>query len=211
MFKKLAAAALIASMLVLPVNSVGPVPTEGASSPEQGQDYLPGDVPAETDAAESMSPAFHALVLAMLNHDVTRFSFEDHTLTWEGLYNMLSLYGQLDSRSSSDNGELFLPEETVQDYASALKVDVDALPPLPAELRDRINYDNVSRCYVIFRGEDDQARIQVDDACRAGGVLILTGSLVYEVDGQVLTQFQATLQPQDNMFGYAVTSLSLAG
>ena len=99
----------------------------------------------------------------------------------------------------------------MQDYASALEADVAALPALPAELWDRINYDNVSRCYVIFRGEDDQAGIQVDDTRCAGGDLILTGSLVSEVDGQVLTQFQAVLQPRDNMFGWAITALTVTG
>ena len=48
---------------------------------------------------ESMSPALHALVLAMLNHDVKHFDLENSSLTWEGLYNMLSLYGQMDTRS----------------------------------------------------------------------------------------------------------------
>lgn len=211
MFKKLAAAALIVSMLILPVNSVGPVPTEGASSPEQGQDYLPGDVPAETDAAESMSPAFHALVLAMLNHDVTRFNFEDTALTWEGLYNMLSLYGQLDSRSVTENGELLMPEETVLDYAAALALSFDGLGDPPSAIRDRLNYDNVSRSYVVVCGEDNLAQVRVDRLASSAGGYTLTGSLVYQVDGRILARFQAGLQPCDNMFGYTVTSIQITG
>ena len=39
----------------------------------------------------------------------------------------------------------------------------------------------------------------------------LTGSLSYLVDGSDLAQFQATLQPRDNMFGYTITSLVLVG
>ena len=39
--------------------------------------------------------------------------------------------------------------------------------------------------------------------------LQLTGALVYIVENQDLTQFQATLQPRDNMFGYAITELKL--
>lgn len=204
MKKKLLSIALAACMLLLPVGGTALAAQEEAA-------FQPGDVPAASGAAEAMLPAVHGVVLAALNHETDSFRPDDGLLAWEALYNMLSLYGQLDSRTSSDSGELFLPEETVQDYASALKVDVDALPPLPAELRDRINYDNVSRCYVIFRGEDDQARIQVEDTHSAGGSLTLTGSLVYEVDGQVLTQFQATLQPQDNMFGWAITALTVTG
>jgi len=82
MFKKTLSAALIFSLLVLPVSSVTPAGAPEASA--MAQSYLPGDVPAETDAAESMSPALHALVLAMLNHDVGRFDFADASLTWEG-------------------------------------------------------------------------------------------------------------------------------
>lgn len=204
MKKKLLSIALAACMLLLPVGGTALAAQEEAA-------FQPGDVPAASSAAEAMLPAIHGVVLAVLNHETGSFNLDDGALAWEGLYNMLSLYGQLDSRSSSDNGELFLPEETVQDYASALKADIDALPELPAELRDRINYDNVSRCYVIFRGEDDQARIQVDDTRCVNGSLILTGSLVYEVDGQVLTRFQAALQPQDNLFGWAVTALTVTG
>ena len=118
MFKKLLAVTLISSMLILPVSSVGPVNPAEASAPGAVQDYLPGDVPAETDVMESMSPALHALVLAMLNHDVRSFDLSDGELAWEGLYNMLSLYGQMDSRALSEQGELLLPEETVLDYAA---------------------------------------------------------------------------------------------
>lgn len=211
MFKKLLTAALITSLLILPVNSVGPANAAEASSPEQVQDYLPGDVPAETGAAESMTPALHALVLAMLNHDAGRFDFSNAALTWEGLYNMLSLYGQMDSRSVSEQGELLLPEETVLDYAAALALDPNALGDPPAAIRDRLNYDNVSRSYVVVCGEDDLAQVRVDSLKSSSQGYTLTGSLVYQVNGQVLASFQAGLQPCDNMFGYVVTSVSITG
>ena len=211
MFKKLLTAALITSMLILPVNSAGPADPQGASAPGQVQDYLPGDVPAETDAAESMSPALHALLLAMLNHDVKAFDFHDQTLTWEGLYNMLSLYGQMDSRSITEQGELFLPEETVLDYAAVLDMDLDALGTPPAAIRDRLNYDNVSRSYVVVCGADNLAQIQVENLAVSGDSYVLTGALVYEAENEVLVRFQATLQFQDNMFGYAVSALAITG
>ena len=209
--KKFLLTAVIASMLIVPLGNTALAGHEEAPAPVQVQEFLPGDVPAETGAAETMLPAVHGLVLALLNHDARVLDLSDGTLAWEGLYNMLSLYGQLDSRTSSDNGELFLPEETVRDYAAALELDVDSLPPLPAELRDRINYDNVSRCYVLFRGEDDQARLQLDSAVSDQSGLILTGALIYEVDGQVLTRFQATLQSQDSMFGFSIRALTITG
>lgn len=211
MLKKILAAALITSMLILPVNSAGPASREEASLPAQAQDYLPGDVPAQTGAAESMSPVLHAMLLAMLNHDVGSFALSDSELAWEGLYNMLSLYGQLDSRCDEKNGELFLPEETVRDYAAALDADFEALGELPAGLRDRMNYDNVSRCYLLICGADDQVRIQTNSLRTRGAALLLSGALVDEAEGDTLVRFEAVLQPRDNMFGYAVSALSITG
>lgn len=208
MLKKLLTAALVTSMLILPVSSVGPTGAGEAPASVQAQDYLPGDVPAETDAAESMSPALHALLLAMLNHDAGSFDFSDRALTWEGLYNMLSLYGQMDSRSVTEQGELFLPEETVLDYAAVLDIDLDALGDPPAAIRDRLNYDNVSRSYVVVCGTDNLAQIRVDSVTPSGGSYVLTGALVYEVENETLVRFQATLQPQDNMFGFVVSDLT---
>lgn len=209
MYKKLLAAALITSMLVLPVNSTGPAVSSEAPPAGPAQDYLPGDVPAQTDAAESMAPAFHALVLVMLNHDADQFPFADSSLNWEALYNMLSLYGQLDSRSVIEKGEMLFPEETLLDYAAALSLTAKQLDSPPAALRDRLNYDNVSRCYAVVCGEDNLAQIRVDSVTTAKGSCLLTGVLVYEVENQVLARFQAVFQPRDNMFGCAVTSLTL--
>ena len=56
MLKKLLTAALVTSMLILPVSSVGPAGSGEAPASVQAQDYLPGDVPAETGAVESMTP-----------------------------------------------------------------------------------------------------------------------------------------------------------
>ena len=188
--KKILLTALIASVLIVPlgIGNTALADHEEAAVPIQVQEYLPGR-----------------------SHDTNTLDLTDGALVWEGLYNMLSLYGQMDSRADSDNGELFLPEETVQDYAASLDVEIDSLSPMPADLRDRINYDNVSRCYVIFRGEDDQAQLQTDSIQAAADGLVLTGGLVYVVDGQVLTQFRAVLQRQDNMFGFSIRSLTITG
>lgn len=206
MLKRILTAALVTSMLILPVSSVGPVNSGEAPAAVQAQGYLPGDVPAETDVVESMSPALHALVLAMVNHDAAGFDFSDTALTWEGLYNMLSLYGQMDTRSITEQGELFLPEETVLDYAAVL--DLEELGDPPAAIRDRLNYDNVSGSYVVVCGSDNLAQLRVDELTPSGGGYTLSGCLVYEVENRTLVRFRAVLRPQDNMFGFVVSSLT---
>lgn len=208
--KKISMALLISLVLLLPAGGTALAGHAEAPAPGEVREFLPGSVPAETGPAESMSPALHALVLACLDQEAARFDLDDRDLAWEGLYIMLSLYGQMDSRSVTEEGELFLPEETVQDYAAALDLDLEELGELPAAIRDRLDYDSASRCFVVVCGSDDLARIQVDSAPAPGGGLSLAGALVYEAEDRILARFQAELQPRDNMFGYAITAMDVS-
>lgn len=208
--KKISMALLISLVLLLPAGGTALAGHAEAPAPGEVREFLPGSVPAETGPAESMSPALHALVLACLDQEAVRFDLDDRNLAWEGLYIMLSLYGQMDSRSVTEEGELFLPEETVQDYAAALDLDLEELGEPPAAIRDRLNYDSASRCFVVVCGSDDLARIQVDSAPAPGGGLSLAGALVYEAEDRILARFQAELQPRDNMFGYAITAMDVS-
>lgn len=208
--KKISMALLISLVLLLPAGVTALAGHAEAPAPGEVREFLPGSVPAETGPAESMSPALHALVLACLDQEAVRFDLDDRDLAWEGLYIMLSLYGQMDSRSVTEEGELFLPEETVQDYAAALDLDLEVLGELPAAIRDRLDYDSASRCFVVVCGSDDLARIQVDSAPAPGGGLSLAGALVYEAEDRILARFQAELQPRDNMFGYAITAMDVS-
>ena len=202
--KKLCTAALIASMLILPVSSVSP-----AGMGEPSPVCPAGDAPAQAAAAESMLPAVHGSLLAMLHHDASAFSPEDGALAWEGLYNMLALYGALDSLCDERSGELSLPEETVWDYAAALGIRLEELPPLPADMADRIGYDNVSHCYVLICGDQGPARLLADSVQAENGVLLLTGSFFDPAEDEVLARFQAELRPQDSMFGYVLSGLTV--
>lgn len=208
--KKISMALLISLVLLLPAGGTALAGHAEAPAPGEVREFLPGSVPAETGPAESMSPALHALVLACLDQEAVRFDLDDRNLAWEGLYIMLSLYGQMDSRSVTEEGELFLPEETVQDYAAALDLDLEELGEPPAAIQDRLDYDSASRCFVVVCGSDDLARIQVDSAPAPGGGLSLAGALVYEAEDQILARFQAELQPRDNMFGYAITAMDVS-
>ncbi len=208
--KKISMALLISLVLLLPAGGTALAGHAEAPAPGEVREFLPGSVPAETGPAESMSPALHALVLACLDQEAVRFDLDDRDLAWEGLYIMLSLYGQMDSRSVTEEGELFLPEETVQDYAAALDLDLEELGEPPAAIQDRLDYDSASRCFVVVCGSDDLARIQVDSAPAPGGGLSLAGALVYEAEDQILARFQAELQPRDNMFGYAITAMDVS-
>ena len=209
MWKKLLVSALAVSMLILPVNSVSPASAEEAPAANQVYEYLPGRTPAQTSAAESMSPALHGLVLALMNQEAGSFTPTDRELVWEGLYNMLSLYGQLDWRGEAAEDTLLLPAETVNDYAAALSTSLEELGALPASLEDRLTFEPRENAYRAVCGEDGLSQIQVDSREQTSDGLYLTGSLVYLPDGSPLAHFRVTLQSQNNMFGYRITGMDL--
>jgi hypothetical protein len=178
-----------------------PVQTEEVTT-----DSFSGNVPAESDLSASISPVLHAVVLSALNHpDDT----DVPVASWESLYNMLSMYGQLDERSEYEGEQLVLPAETVADYAAALVPDLAQLGQLPEELSDRLVFDESQDCYLVTCGDDSLSQIELTSAQPVDGGLCLTGSLVYQVDGTALAQFQAVLTPADNMFGFQVSALEL--
>ena len=221
MMKKILLTAMLAAVLVLPMEGVALANTPETSSSEvtapvsdtvqvqEGTDYVPGDVPAQTGALEAMTPAIHGAILATLHHDLAQFDFSNTQLGWETLYNMLSLYGQMDERSEYVGEDLVMPVETVMDFSAALFPSFDALGTIPQELADRMTYRSEIDSYRLVCGNDSLAQIQLDSSQREGSGLVLTGSLVYEVEDTSLVRFQAVLQPRDNMFGYTITSLEL--
>ena len=210
--KKMFLSCLLAAALLVTLGGAALADHEEAvPAPEAVQDYAPGAVPAQTGAVQSMSPAVHGVVLAMLHHGADQFRADDAALAWESLYNMLSLYGQMDERSEyRDSDHLLLLSETVRDYAAALDVPFDALGPLPEALHDRIVYDAAADSYQVVCGNDSQAQFQVYAAEQTAGGLVLEGALVSLPDQRELTRFEAVLQPRDSMFGYAITGLTLS-
>ena len=170
--------------------------------------FVPGSIPAETGAVESMTPALHAGLLTLLH-------LGDDALTgdagrWETVYNMLSLYGQLDERADSGDGLLTVPAETVLDFSAALPSGPVYLNTLPEDLTDRMTYLADQDSFQVVCGDDNLAEIQLSGSTVEQGKLVLSGRLVYSVDGSVLTGFQAVLQPTDSLFGYQIETLALA-
>lgn len=208
--KKILLTAMLAALLVFPLEGIAQAETVEPSQPEtpvaQEPEFTPGDVPAEAGAPDSMTPAIHGVVLAMLNHDTDSFAAADAVLGWEAAYNMLSLYGQMDERAEYTEEELVLPAEIVMDFSSALAADLDELPD---ELSDRMVYDADTDCYRLVCGEPGLAQIRLGKVAPAENNLTVTGALTYLVDDSDLAQFRATLAPADNLFGYTLIDLTL--
>lgn len=210
--KKLVLTALTTALLLLPMGTVAIAENAEASIPQQTaqvEEFVPGQVPAELSVTDAMSPAIHGVVLAMLNQDVKSFDASNQELAWESVYNMLSMYGQLDERSEYQGGDLVVLSESVRDYAAAILPDVTVLQDLPTGLDDRMSYDAQQDSFLVACGSDDLAELHLTSAPAANGQLLISGSLVYTVDGSELAQFDALFQMSDNMFGHTLVSLEL--
>jgi hypothetical protein len=101
--KKLLLTALLAFALLLPLGTTALAEDETTAESDAVYLYVPGNAPAQTDVS-SMLPALHGVLLAMDNQGMTSFTAEENILSWEMLYNLLSMYGQMDSRDSIDAG-----------------------------------------------------------------------------------------------------------
>ena len=207
--KKLLLTTLLAALLILPLGTIALADNETAAVPPQSVEYIPGSVPAQTDLS-SMLPAMHAVLLAMDNQGVTSFAADNETLSWEMLYNMLSMYGQMDDRAYYDGEMLILPSETVMDYSAALFELPPAVETLPAELADRMTYDAGLDEYRLYCGSDALSQVVIDSTADSVGSVELAGRLVYLAEDETLCSFTASLAVCDNLFGYTLAELNVA-
>ena len=199
---------LLAVALLLPLGTTALAEDETAAESEAVYLYVPGNAPAQTDVS-SMLPALHGVLLAMDNQGMTSFTAEENILSWEMLYNLLSMYGQMDERASYDGELLILPAEAVMDFSAAL-FDIPLSPDtLPEDLYDRITYHADCDEYRLYCGSDDLAQVVIDECVETSDCASLSGRLVYLAEDETLLSFAADLTVQDNMFGYALTELTM--
>ena len=213
--KKLLLTTLIAAMLLVPLGTVALADDQSAPVPaaEPAEITEPdvslsvrGRAPAQS-SPEIMAPALHAVLLAMENQGMTSFSSEDPAVAWEMLYNLLSMYGQLDDRSDFAGEQLILPSEIVADYARAI---LPGLPgALPESLSDRMTYDPGCDEYRLYCGSDDLSEVRFLETENTGSTVVVTGSLVYLAENLELARFTAVLELSDTMFGYTLTELKV--
>ena len=208
--KKLLLTMVLAAALLLPLGTIALADDETANhETEAVYLYVAGNAPAQTEMS-SMLPAVHGVLLAMDNQGTTSFTTAQDALSWEMLYNLLSMYGQMDDRAWFDEDILVLPAEAVMDYSSAILPAPLSPDTLPEELSDRIRYDAESDTYRLYCGSDDLSQVVIDECVETTDSISLSGRLVYLAEDETLCSFTAELALCDNMFGYSLTQLSLA-
>ena len=206
--KKLILSLTLVSLLALPLGAAAL--TQPEALPSVSTEEVHGNVPAQTDAAQAMTPADHALVLAMAENQLSSDP-GDPEFVWTSLYYMLSLYGQMDERAEFTDDAMTLPAEMVRDYAAALYPDAAQLPDIPSPISQRIAYSAADDSYRLARGDEGLIQVAVDHSqTQQNGQVILSGRMTALEDGSTLYTFQATLSPRDTMFGFLLDSLAIS-
>ena len=155
--KKLLASLTILTILALPLGSAASAEQQTPPA-DLSVEEVHGNIPAQADAAQTMYPAVHSLVLAMTENDL-EYAPEDSEFLWTSLYYMLSLYGQMDERAEFTDDTLILPSEMVRDYAAALYPQVEQLPGIPSPISQRIRYQASDDSYHLARGDEGLAEV----------------------------------------------------
>ena len=208
--KKLILSLTIVSLLIFPLGAAALTQSQQESLPAVSTEEVHGNVPAQTNAAQAMTPAVHALVLAMTENHLD-YDPSDSEFLWTSLYYMLSLYGQMDERAEFTDDTMILPSEMVRDYAAALYPDVAQLPEIPTPISQRIAYFASDDSYHLARGDEALIQVTVDDTQpQDNGQVILSGRMTALEDGSTLYTFQSTLSPRDTMFGFIIDSLTIS-
>lgn len=209
--KKLILSLTLVFLLIFPLGASALTESQQQQAlPAVSTEEVHGNVPAQSNAVQAMTPAVHALVLAMVENDLA-YAPDDSQFVWTSLYYMLSLYGQMDERAEFTDDTMILPSEMVRDYAAALYPDVAQLPDIPEPISQRIAYSAADDCYRLARGDEALIQVTVDDSqTQDNGQVLLSGRMTALEDGSTLVSFQAVLSPRDTMFGFIIDSLILS-
>jgi len=180
----------------------GPLTSAGAEEAV----FIPGSVPAESEAMTGMIAPVNAVVMCMVENDMA-YDRTDGLFLWRSVYYMLSLYGEMDQRAELTGDTLIAPSEMVQDYAGAM---FGSMPALPQGVDKRLSYDEKSDSYLLARGDAGQSEtVFTSVTVRADGLVELSGAMRALDDGSEIAAFSALLTPKDNMFGYEICQLDI--
>jgi len=172
--------------------------------PVQQQAYQPGNVPADGRELDAIQLPITALVMAMVERDLT-YDGTSEVFIWNALYYMLGMYGQVDSRADVTGDILTVPAETVQDYMAAL-FGYAEIPEVPAALAQNVKDQEGE--YLLTLGDFGQSETRLGTLERSeDGCYCLPGEMVDPSDGSVLCQFEVTVARSENMFGFSILDL----
>lgn len=172
-------------------------------------EFLPGSVPAHSTQLDAIESPIHALVLSMLENNLN-YDANSDLFVWTALYYTLSMYGATDSRAEMTDNALLFPAECPQDFSHALFADLDQLPQIPAELADRISFEDGDH-YQLALGDFGLNEIVLGALSPVSDtVYTLDGTLIDPASGLRLCSFTVTLEKNDTMFDFSILHVVLS-
>lgn len=161
------------------------------------------------DPTVAMSAPVNALVMAMMEHDLT-YDLQNTEFYWNALYYMVAMYEIQDFRVTDQGDTLLVPEEMLADCAYALFGDASALPTVPETMADFVAYIPEENSYALAKGDCGLAECSVMTARDLGnGVLNLSCDFLYLPEDAVLAQVEVTILEGEGMFGYHIQNVAL--
>jgi len=215
--KKLIPALLMLCLLAAPMTAIVSADNNNHAVPPTTMDettnpdvvFLAGSVPADCEQTDAILLPIHALILSMVEHELT-YDHQSPAFVWNALYYALSLYGQTDARAQLTDEALLLPSESVHDFSRALFAQLSELPPLPDELDGFVDYNATSDVYSLALGDFALTQIQLGTLTKqADDTFTVDGTLTSLEDNTLLYSFRVTLVENDTMFGFSILDVSL--
>ena len=159
-------AILLVGMLAFGATACGQVqPTEEAE-----QVLMPEDMTA-------MAAPIDSLARCMLENDLT-YAPDDPEFFWTALYYFTGGYAMGHAAvEMTEEYQIKVPRQVMQEHALALFADYDDLPELPADMQGRITYDESMDAYFVMPGDIGLSETKLTNFGKIADGYVLTAEL----------------------------------
>ncbi len=176
-------AILLAGMLAFGAAACGQTqPTEEAE-----QVLMPEDMTA-------MAAPIDSLARCMLENDLT-YTPDDPEFFWTALYYFTGGYAMGHAAvEMTEDAQIKVPRQVMQEHATALFADYDDLLELPADMQGRISYDESVDAYLVMPGDIGLSETKLTNFGKIADGYVLTAELwSMDEDANLIAVWDVTL------------------
>lgn len=183
----------------MPMLTPGTEPVTDAEAPDTLEAHM-----------ADMLPIMDAITRTMGIEGEQGYLPADAVFVWHVLSQMAENWGHTAPDAEQEDGAVFLPESTLAAFALAAFNRTDALPPLPEELSERVQYDETRKGYQVRLANLQNESVTAIDTFSDNGDGTYVATLgFYTSAGKRLGGVQFSLRdtPAENgVYRYAVTN-----
>ena len=148
---------------------------------------------------EKMMPVFDSLMRCMTEQKMS-YDPTNHDFIWSSIFYLAGGYGELDSSSSIQDGELVMSKKAVTVFAKALFEEIDSLPDIPQKEKNMVRYDKDTKKYYFQLGDIGLSETKVIQ-CEAGekeGSYVVYAELLDPIQHTKIKLYKFIVKPLDN-------------